>query len=67
MSRLIIVPNNDIRATTQNDRGQRFATIHTGKFQVVAETGEGGRFAITQEVFDEAFEIVSPAEPETVG
>jgi len=65
---LVIVRGGDVRSTTLNDKGQTFVTIHTGKFQSVAEMGADGRFQITKDLLDAAFEIIEPeAEPAVTG
>jgi len=65
---LIIVPGGEVRSTSLNDKGQSFVTIHTGKFRVVGEMGADGRFQITRDLLDEAFEIIEPeAEPAVTG
>lgn len=60
MAKVVIIPSGDIRSTTQTEKGKVFATIHTGKYEVVAEIGTDDRIHVTREVFDQHFVIEDP-------
>jgi hypothetical protein len=59
---LVLVPTRDLRSVTIDDKRRSFATIHTGKYQVIGEAGEDGTLLVTREAFDESFRIIEPDE-----
>jgi hypothetical protein len=67
--KLIIVPNREIRSTTQTDKGRKSATIYSGKFEIVADVTDEGKVRISQEVLDSTFEVFddSPGLAERLG
>lgn len=59
---LVLVPVNEVRSTSQNDKGRKFATIHTGRFEVMASVEEDGLIRVDRETFDKSFVIEEDVE-----
>lgn len=57
---LAIVPSGDVRSIIRTDKGEDFVTVGGGKFRVVADVTTEGKVTISQELFDEVFEITEP-------
>jgi hypothetical protein len=58
--KLVMVPNGDIRSTSTNEKHEEHATIHTGRYRVMAQVGADGVIEVSRSLFDEAFRIVEP-------
>lgn len=59
-ARLVIVPGKEVRAQHFTEKHEEFATIHTGKFQVVADVDSEGMIHVDRETFDRMFVIEEP-------
>lgn len=61
--KLIIVPNGEIRSMTKTEKGGQYATIYSGKFEIVATVTDAGKIQVSREVVETMFEIIEEDEP----
>lgn len=62
-ARLVIVPGREIRSQHFMEKGDEFVTIHTGRYQVVADVDDQDKIHVTRDLFDRMFVVEAPALP----
>jgi hypothetical protein len=60
-ARLAIIPGREVRAQHFMENGDEHVTIHTGRYQVVADVDDQGKVHVSRDLFDSMFVIEEPA------